>query len=71
MRAADTNGPVLVEVSGIALLDAFAKQHPQFASAREPILARLPVRVRVHADWWLNVRSLTSANDEIKRDECA
>jgi hypothetical protein len=51
------DGPKLVEVSGIALLNAFLKQHPDFEQSRKPVQDRLPVRVRVHADWWLTVRS--------------
>lgn len=54
-------GPELVEVSGIALLEAFLKQHPAFESCKQAILDRLPVRVRVHSDWWLQVRSLAGA----------
>jgi hypothetical protein len=54
-------GPELVEVSGIALLEAFLKQHPALESGKQAILDRLPVRVRVHSEWWLQVRSLAGA----------
>jgi hypothetical protein len=49
-------GPELVEVSGIALFEAFARQHPGFADQKADILNRLPVLVRVHSEWWLSVR---------------
>jgi hypothetical protein len=48
----DAPGESLIEVSSQALFDVFLKTHPSFGNCRKEILARLPPRVRVHAQWW-------------------
>ncbi len=45
-------GPDLREVSREELFAAFLAAHPSFKSAKSSVLARLPERTRVHADWW-------------------
>ena len=45
-------GPDLREVSREELFAAFLLAHPSFKTSKRSVLARLPERTRVHAQWW-------------------